>query len=236
MLKTLTITRRELNSYFLSHLAYGAGTLFLLVTGVFYYLIVIGSQQVTLRYVFNNMSVILLFVSPFLTMRMMSEEFKSGTIEALTTVPVTDTQVVLGKFLGGMVFYIILILPTLVYAGILAKVGSPDWGPIITGYIGLLLLGTMFISVGLLMSCLTKDQLIAAEATFVILLILWVIGFAVPESTSALGRVVKYIAIFDHFDTFQKGLIDSRDVVYYLTNTAVFLFLSVKVVESRKWR
>jgi len=236
MTKVPTICVRELKSYFYSPIAYIVMTVFLVISGYFFAVILSHSREATLRYSMQNMPIILLFVTPIITMRLLAEESKTGTMETLMTAPVSDFEVVFGKFLAALGFYVAMLVPTLAYVGFLRWVGRPDYGPIIASYIGLVLMGGLFISIGLFASSLTRNQIVAAMIAFAMLLLFWVLGFAAGRSGTTLSKVIEYIGIFEHFDTFRKGLVDSRDVIYYLSGTAFMLFLTVKVVESRKWR
>lgn len=236
MRKIPILVKREFISYFFSPTAYIILTVFLAISGFFFSNILVLSQEATMRYLLSNIAVILLFISPIITMRLLSEEKKSGTIESLMTDPVTDTDVVLGKFLGAVGFYIILLIPTLAYVIVLKIVGKPDFGPIITGYLGLILLGSVFLSIGIFASSLCKNQIIAAVVSFVVLLFMWIIGFASETSNTAVAKITSYISIFEHFDTFRRGIIDTRDLIYYISTCSLFLFLTVKAVESRKWK
>ena len=227
---------REFSSYFFSPIAYIVLAVFLIISGYFFSVILNFSQEATLRYALGNISIILLFLSPLISMRLLAEEKRSGTMETLMTDPVTDGEVVLGKFLASFCFYLTLLLPTLLYALILKVIGNPDPGPIFTGYLGLVLMGSVFLAVGLLASSFTDNQMIAAVVSFVTLLLFWVIDWSAGGSSTTLAKVLSYLGIFRHFDSFSKGIIDTRDIIYYLSTTALFLSLTVRVVEARRWR
>ncbi|RLF30465.1 MAG: ABC transporter permease, partial [Thermoplasmata archaeon] len=225
-----------LNAYFLSPIAYIVMTVFLFLSGIFFFAGLVRTQEAYMRGVFLNMGIILLFISPAISMRLLAEEARSGTIETLMTAPVTDFQAVFGKYLASLGFYIFLLIPTIAYPIMLSFVGNPDWGPVISGYIGLILVGCFYMAVGILASSLTKNQIVAAIVGFVILLVFWLIDIISARGSGAVHEVLQYVTLFYHLDTFVKGLIDSRDVVYYLSMSAFFLFLTVRSVESRKWR
>lgn len=227
---------RELLSQFCSPIAYAALAVFLLLGGYFFSIILNATQEASLRYAFSNLSVTLLFLAPILTMRLLSEEKKNGTFETLMTAPMTEWDVVLAKFLGGWILYLFIVAPTVLYALILRVYGHPDLGPIVTGYIGLVLMGGLFTAMGLFASSLTSNQIIAAVISFLLLLGSWVLGFATEDTTSAAGKLLGYLSLFEHYDTFRRGILDSRDVVFYVSSTALFLFLTVRVLESRRWR
>jgi ABC-2 type transport system permease protein len=234
-----TICWRELKAYFVSPIAYGAGALFLLINGFLFSLIVTGSQEASLRGVMQNMMFILLLFAPALTMKLIADEQRMGTIELLLTAPVRDWQIILGKYFGSLITYLVILLgPTLYYVALLAIFGKPDYGPIITGYIGILLLGASFLAVGLFSSSLTQNQIIAYFAGLVILLLLWVAdaGNSPLGLSGPIGDALAYIAIPRHFDDFFRGVVDTRDIVYSLSVVTVSLFLATQVLQSRRWR
>jgi len=232
----LTLFRRELNASFLSPMAYVAATFFLFISGLFFYKILEVTREVTLRYALDSVSFFLMCVTPLVTMRLLAEERKSGTMETLMTAPVTDVQVVLGKFLGAMGFIVAILAPTGVYVVALSFVGEPDYGAIISAYLGMLLMGALFVSIGLFVSSLTSNQIVAAIVTFISLICLWIAGGFSIGTSGHLNAFLDYVGLLNHLQAFSKGIIDTRDVVYYLTLTAYFLFLSVRSLETRKWR
>ncbi|MCD5402054.1 ABC transporter permease [candidate division NPL-UPA2 bacterium] len=231
MRKIPTLFYREFRSMFFSPIAYIVLTLFLVVSGYFFSMVLHFTREASLRFTLHNMAFVLLFISPMLTMRLLAEERKSGTIETLMTDPVTDMEVVLSKFFAVLSFYLIILAPTLLYVVILKLIGNPDFGPILSGYLGLILIGCVFLSIGLFASSLTKNQIVSAVISLVILLLLWVIGWA-----SDISKVAGYLSLFEHFEDFRKGVIDTRNIIYYLSTCVLFLFLTVRVVEARKWR
>jgi ABC-2 type transport system permease protein len=183
-----------------------------------------------------NATVILLFVFPLITMRTYAEEKRSGTIELLLTSPLTDLQIILGKFLGAMLLYAAMLGVTLIHVGLLFLYGSPEWKPILTGYLGLLLMGGCFLSVGLLISSLTRNQIVAAMATFGVFLMLWVINWIGSFVGPTSQAVLQHLSITEHFDDFAKGIIDTKHLVYYFSFIAFGLFLTMKSVDSERWR
>lgn len=231
-----TVFRREMNAYFLSPVAYVVIVVFLVVSGYFFQQALFITNEASLRYSLAISQFIFSILTPVITMRLLAEESKTGTIETLMTAPVTDLEVVLGKFLSAWGLYGVMLAPTLIYIALLSWVGSPDIGPVISSYIGLMLMGAMFVSIGLLVSSLTKNQIVAAVIGIVSLMLLWVVGYYVAGGEGWFSEVLKYIGTFGHWDTFTKGLVDTRDVVYYVSLTALFIFITVRVVESRKWR
>jgi ABC-2 type transport system permease protein len=181
-------------------------------------------------------TVVVLFLLPMVTMRTYAEEKRSGTIELLLTSPVTDFQIVMGKFLGAMALYGGMLAVTLIHFGILFIYGRPEWKPILTAYLGLLLFGGCFISVGLFISSLSKNQIVAGASTFAVFLLLWVITW-IGSFTGPIGdKLTAYLSIVDHFDDFTKGVIDTTHLVYYLSFITFGLFLTAKSVDSERWR
>jgi ABC-2 type transport system permease protein len=233
-----TITRRELKAYFASPVAYVVSALFLVAMGYLFALILQISRDASLRGLFQNMIFILLLLAPALTMRLLAEEQRMGTIELLLTSPVHDWQVVVGKFLGSLILYTVMLLgPTLYYVLILHVFGPPDYGPIATGYLGVLLLGASFLSVGVFTSALTQNQVIAYFAGLVILILLWIADAASNlAGTGAIADVLNYVAITRHYDDFFRGVVDTTDIVYSLSMIAVSLFAATQLLQMRRWR
>jgi ABC-2 type transport system permease protein len=185
---------------------------------------------------FLNVSVILLFTLPLVTMRTYSEEKRSGTIELLLTSPLTDMQIILGKFLGTLALYGAMLLVTVLYIALLFWFGRPEVKPILAGYLGLLLLGGCFLSIGLFISSLTKNQIVAAVITFVTFLMLWVIDWMASDATVTTATVLRYLSITGHFEDFSKGIIDTKHVIYYLSLITFGLFLTAKAVDTERWK
>jgi ABC-2 type transport system permease protein len=171
-----------------------------------------------------------------ITMRTYSEEKRSGTIELLLTSPVTDTEIILGKFLGVLGLYATMLAITLVHVAILFICGSPAWKPVLTGYLGLFLMGGSFLSVGLLISSLTKNQIVAGIATFSVVLMLWVINWMGSFVGPTAQAVLAHLSITDHLDDFARGVLDTKHLVYYVSFIAFGLFLTAKAVDSERWR
>jgi ABC-2 type transport system permease protein len=236
--KVLLLTRREISSYFVSPIAYVAMALFLVVSGFFFALADFRpGAPAAMRSIFEIMMVILVFVLPIVTMRSLSEERRSGTIESLLTAPVTDTQVVLAKFLGSWLFYLAMLAPTVLYVLLLATFGNPEYGPVASGYLGLALLGAMYVAVGLFASSLTSNQVIAAVTGFVILIVLAMLAPWIATVAPAPWRtIVSTASVRTHYTDFSQGVVDLAHVVYFVVVTAYALFLTVKVLESRRWR
>lgn len=236
MTSTGTIFQREINAYFLSPVAYVVIAVFMVFSGYFFSIMLGLTQETTLRYSLAYTQFILSILTPVITMRLLAEESKTGTIEPLMTAPVTDFEVVFGKFLASWALYNIMIAPTAFYIIFLAWVGSPDYGAIVASYIGLILMGGLFVSIGLLVSALTKNQIVAAVIGIVALLILLVIGLASAGNEGWFYHCMRYIGTYDHWETFTKGIVDTRDVVYYVSFTALLIFIAIRIVESRRWR
>ena len=258
MRNILTMIRKELNAYFRSPIAYIVLAVFAVIFGYFFVSILsifvrqsmMASQyaemygqpmhmninEMVIRPLLMNVSVISLFLVPMITMRMFAEEKRTGTIELLMTSPITDIPLILGKFFAALLLYCALLAVTFVPMMILFHYGNPDWKPMVSGYLGLLLLGGCFMSIGGFLSTLTKNQLVAGMLTFGVFLMLWVIDWAAEYAPGVIGQVASYLAMTTHLDNFAKGVIDLRDTVYYLSVTGLALFLTVRSVESVRWR
>jgi ABC-2 type transport system permease protein len=246
------IAQRELRSYFASPMAYIVIGFFLLPFGVFFYLYLqsfvkqslqmaqyggaMNINQQVIRYVLQNASVIILFIMPMITMRTYSEEKRSGTIELLLTSPVSDLEIILGKFFGALGLYAAMLAVTLLYMGLLFVYGNPEWRPLVAGYLGLLLMGGAFVSIGLLISSTTQNQIVAGVVTFVVFLLLWIIGWFADSAGPTIGPITSYLSITEHFDDFSKGIIDTKHVIYYLSLITFGLFLTSKSVDTERWR
>ncbi len=189
-----------------------------------------------LRPLFSNISVILLLLMPLVTMRLFAEERRSGTIELLLTYPVRDGAVLIGKYLAGLTLYAIMLALTLFYPLLVAYFARVEWGPLATGYLGLLLMGATFLGVGIFASSLTENQIVASIITFGVLLIFWVIGWSSDYLGGTWGRVLSHLSLIEHFDSFAKGVLDTRDVLYYVDFTIVALFLTLRSLEARRWK
>ena len=242
----LAIMDREIRAYFFSPLAYIVAAFLLLVNGMVFLLIVsfLNNPQAgfgaPLELFFGQTIyfwLVLLFVAPVLTMRLLSEERRSGTIEVLMTAPINEAQVVVGKYLAALIFYCFLWLPTLTYAGIVAYYSEVDWGPVAAGYLGVFGVGAFFLSVGLFASALTRSQLVAAILTFALLIPLFTFGLLENLfNDPTLKQAFSYLNLWQHMEEFSKGIVDTRHLVYYLSATVLFIFLSAKALEAKKWR
>jgi ABC-2 type transport system permease protein len=247
------IAGKELRSYFGSPVAWILMGFFALVFGYFFqvyldYFVRQGMQSQfgpppmrnvnndMIRPLLGNASVLILFLLPMITMRTYSEEKRSGTIELLLTSPVTDLEITVGKFLGAVGVYAALLAVTLIHVLVLFGLGDPEWKPILTGYLGLLLLGSCFISVGLFISSTTKNQVVAGAVTFVVALMFWIINWAAESFGPTVGAVLNYLSVTQHFDDFSKGVLDTKHVVFYLSFITFGLFLTLKSVDTERWR
>jgi ABC-2 type transport system permease protein len=246
MRKFGAVVRRELIAYFSSPLAYIVLTAFLLLQGALFYLIVaymtkpgVSTMEI-LRTFYGGTFFYWFFlvVVPLITMRLVAEERRSGTIEVLLTAPVTETQVILGKFVSAWIFYLALWLPTIVYVLLLRRHTDIDWGPVAASYIGVVLIGGLFIALGLYASTLSRNQIIAAVIAFTGLFVL----FALPlleglvSTSPRVAAVIRHADLWEQMSTYARGIIDTRHVVYALSVTGVFLFLATKSLEVNKWR
>jgi ABC-2 type transport system permease protein len=251
----IAIAQKELKSYFSSPIAYITIGFFALLYGYFYIAILayfvrqsmqmnqfqggpqaLNINQVLIRQLLQNVTILILFIMPMITMRTYSEEKRSGTIELLLTSPLTDFQIILGKFLGALALWATMLAVSLIHIGLLFVYGNPEWKPIATAYLGLLLLGGCFISVGLFISSLTKNQIVAGMVTFGVFLFLWVITWIGSFSGPTIDGLTQYLSIIDHYDDFGKGVLDTTHLIYYVSFITFGLFLTAKSVDSERWR
>jgi len=232
------IARRELSSYFYSPIAYVAMTLFLLASGFSFIDDFQPGQPAAMRSIFDWMVWLLVFITPVLCMGLLAAEWSSGTVETLMTAPVGETDVVIGKFLGSLGFFLVLILPTLLYVVMLRLYARPDYGPIFSGYLGIVLVGCLFISVGLFCSSLTRSQVVAAVTAAAILFVITIVPWWARNKTTLTGfwRTAADQGVLSRYGDFSRGIIDTGHVVFFIAATLVFLFLTVKVMESRRWK
>lgn len=258
MRNTLYIFKKELKSYFASPVAYVVLAMFMLITGYLFYGLfayfstlsfqsqvdpsiakqenLLNVTEGVIRPLFGIISMIMLIMMPLLTMRLFAEEKKSGTMELLLTYPVKDTEVLLGKFLACVGVLAVMLGLSLLFPILVMAYGEPETGPIITGYIGLLLLGSSFIAFGIFASSLTENQIIAATISFGILFIFWMLQMSAAFVGPALAGFLNYISITHHIEAFAKGVVDTEDLIYYLMLIFLFLFLTLRMLESKRWR
>jgi ABC-2 type transport system permease protein len=256
-----TIAARELRSYLSSPIAWTVISLFLLLFGGFFWIFLVdfaststqiyqymgdpayeemlGDVNITgwvLRPLFGNTQILFLLLVPALTMRLFSEEKKQGTYEFLLTSPLTVAQLVAGKYLAALAMIVILLLCSAVFPATLYLVSSPETPAVLTGYLGLLLIGAAFVAVGTFASSITENQIIAAVLTFAILLFFWIISWAATVVGGPMAELMTYISFLDHFEDFTKGVLDTRHLVYYLSFIAFFLLLAGRAVEAVRWK
>src|SRR5881396_3123946 len=258
MRNILAIVERELRAYFISPIAYVVLTIFVFLSGIFFRTILAQVMQMALisqmqaqqfgprpmdmpgmisRSFLSTMSVILLFMIPMITMGLFSEEKRRGTIELLLTAPLTDLQVVIGKFLAAGTFFILLLLSTWVPMSVLYLYGSPASGPILTAYLGLLLYGLALIAIGLFISTLTENQIIAAVLSFGTIMVLWLVDVLANNADSTTGKaVLTYLSIISHLDDFMKGVLSTSHIIFYMSLMLVALFLTYRSIDSLRWR
>jgi ABC-2 type transport system permease protein len=193
-------------------------------------------NEYVIRPLLSNVSVIGLFFIPMITMRLFAEEKRSGTIELLATSPIRDTEVIIGKWLAALILYMVMLAFSAVNFAFLFKYGNPDWRPLAIGYLGLLLQAGGLLAVGTFISTLTKNQIIAGAATFGVCLMLWVMEWVAGYETAAWARVLAYLSVITHFESFAKDVLDSKDALYYVSLIFLGLFLTSRSMESLRWR
>jgi ABC-2 type transport system permease protein len=239
----LTIAKREFRSYFDSPLAYVVICLSFLALGLFFFMYRGGfwqADRATLQSMFEyapyGLSVL---VVPVVTMRLMAEEKRSGTLEMLITLPVKDSDVILGKYLGALGLVLTLVLATLIYPMVMFKwpwsLGPLDSGPVFSGYLGLVLFSAAAVAIGLLVSSLTDSQAVAFFITFFVLVVLWFLAPVAEDMPGTLGNALSYVSFQSRLDGFTRGLVDTRDVVFFLSVTALALVITFRALERRKW-
>ena len=235
MKKTVPIFRRELSAYFFSPMAYIVISVFLLITGWFFTSELFLSNSSSLRNVFEIITFIFIFFIPAFTMRLLSEERKSGTIELLVTMPVSDLEIGRGKYFAGLGLLIVALFFSLPYAFTLMVLGQPDIGMLISGYLGLVLLGASYVSIGVFASTVSKNQVVAFIIAFTIIFTLWLIDKFLIIMPVYLVPMLQFLSIDYHFNNIARGVIDSRDLLYYLSLIVFMLSLSKLSLERRKW-
>lgn len=260
MKNAFTIAARELRSFFVSPVAYVVLTGFLLLSGWFFYNLIArfsymlsiyqGAQQgqealerlnlndYVISPLLHNLSIVLVILVPVITMRTFAEEKRLGTFELLFTSPLRVGEIVAGKFLGAFVFLLVMLGLTIIFPAILMIYGNPapEMQVILSGYLGLLLLGTSFVAIGLLCSSVTENQIIAAVSSLVALLLLYVIGWPAETAGPTLGAILRHLSVIEHFGELVRGVIDSKALVYFASVVTVSLFLTHRAVESLRWR
>ena len=238
MKNTMLIARREFRVYLTSPMAYIVACVFLVLVGalfVWYLNDTDYADTSIIGYLDVWGNLVLMLFAAALAMRLIAEEKKLGTWELLLTAPIRDTEVVLGKFLGSLGILFSMLALTLYFPILLWIFGDPDTGPIITSYLGLFLLGAASLSIGLFASSVTSNQIVAAVIAGGMLAILYFIGAAGDNLSGAVGDILSYISLSSHFPDFVNGIIDTGAIVYYLSVTALFLFLAIRSIETSRW-
>ncbi|HET6279448.1 MAG TPA: ABC transporter permease subunit [Polyangia bacterium] len=232
----LVISKREIRTYFNSPVAYIVVTVFTIITGYLFFTQLFIEKQAEMRGLFNVMPLLFMFLIPAITMRLVAEEKGSGTLELLITMPVRDWEVILGKFLAALALLCTSLALTLVFAITVKGLGPIDTGPALGGYFGLVLMGGAYAAIGVMASAFTRNQIVAFIVSFAICFALYLLGRIsqfVPES---LQPILAFLSIDGHFENITRGVIDSRDVIYYLSVIGVCLLLATTALESRKWK
>ena len=240
MKNAFTIFKKELRSYFSSPIGFVFIIFYLLVSNAFFFFVqdFFKQGQVSMRGYFAAMPWVFLFFVPAISMRLWAEEKKMGTVELLLTMPIKEWEVVFGKFLAAFAFLAITLLFSLTIPVSLAYLGKPDFGVILGSYVGALFLGSAYLAIGLYISSLTENQVVAFIISLAVIFVLLLIGIA-PVWLNALGAIVsvcEYVSLLSHFNNVTRGVIDSRDVIYYASVIVLFLYLNIKNIEARKWR
>ncbi len=237
MRNTLTIAGKELRSYFTSPMAYVLAVFYLGITGYIFILVFLlmpQAQTEHIRDLIGSMLFLTLVIMPMLTMGLFAQEMASGTMELLMTRPVRDWEVVVGKFLGAMGLFTSVIIMSLIYPAILATMAKVDWVMILTGYLGLVLVGAAFVALGIFASSLTSNQIAAAILAVFMLLFFWLIGTLSYSVSQSLGDVFKHLSVLENYQDFSKGIIDTKNIIYFLSLIFVSLFLAVRTIENRR--
>jgi ABC-2 type transport system permease protein len=245
---------KELRSYFASPIAYLLLAMFAIVFGFFFwnalgYFVYAGMEaqmrgamfplnvnEQVIRPLVSNVSVIGLFLIPMISMRLFAEEKRSGTIELLATSPIRDSEVIVGKWLAALILYGAMLSLTAINFAWLFRYGNPDWKPLLVAYLGLLLQAGALLAIGTFISTLTRNQIIAGGATFGICLLLWVLEWVSGYDSATYARVMAYLSVLTHFESFAKGLLSIKDAVYYVSAILLGLFLTARSMESLRWR
>ncbi len=252
------IFKKDLKSYFNSFIAYAVIAIFLATTGYLFFNLLasfsvlsfqaqanpmvakqynmLNVNESVVRPLFGNISMVMLLMLPLLTMKLLADEKKSGTMELLLTYPVNDVEVVLGKFLACLTVFVAMLASTITYPILLINLGEPEVIPIITGYCGLFLLGAAFISLGIFTSSLTENQIIAGSLSIGMLFCFWLMSYSVMFVSPSIGQIISYLAINEHLASMAKGVVDTEDIIYFLAFTLLFLFLALRSLESKRWR
>lgn len=231
----MPIFRREVRSYFNSPVAYVVIIVFLSIVGWFFTNTMFLMNIASMRVMFELIPIVFLFFVPAITMRLLAEERKSGTLELLTTKPVRDVEIILGKFLAAWALMGATLAPTLLYVIVIGSIGELDPGPVITGYLGLLLMGGVYIALGILASSLTENQIVAFITSFLMVLALFMLDKVLMYVPGTFAGTLEYLGIDHHFGNIARGVIDSRNIIYFLSLLGFSLYLATVSLERRKW-
>jgi ABC-2 type transport system permease protein len=259
--KAWILTQKELKQFFVSPIAYVVMMIFLTLSGYFFYIYMVqfslqyknyknmvqfyknpeiltqfNLNQMVIAPALYNMMFVFLFILPLVMMRSFSEEMKQKTDQLLITSPITSGELIMGKFFGSFLFIMIMILPTTAYQGLLFYYSSPELGPVLTGYLGIMLYAAAGVSIGLFASSLTENQIIAAVISFVILLFMFVINMGAVTEGSWVYKILQYISVSDHIRNPLQGVLDTKDFVYFGSLIFLFLFMTKRSLESKGWR
>ena len=248
------ICQKEIRSYFVSPIAYLLLAMYSLIFGFFFwnmlgYFVMMGMEsqmrgqpmpmnvnEQVIRPLLSNVGVIGLFLIPIITMRLFAEEKRTGTIELLVTSPIRDIEIILGKWLAALLMYCSMLAFTALNLIFIFRYGNPDWKPVAIGYLGMILQAGALLAIGTFISTLTKNQIIAAAVTFVVCLLLWVLDWSAGFETATWAKILSYLSITRHSESFSKGLLDTKDVIFYLSAITLGLFLTSRAMESLRWR
>ncbi|MEW6351408.1 MAG: ABC transporter permease subunit [Thermodesulfobacteriota bacterium] len=249
------VFHKEVANFFVSPIAYVVAVMFLVISGFFFWSNIslmsfysmkaaqnpMLAERITMtnfvtRPLIQNMAIVLLFVIPLLTMRLFAEERRSGCIELLLTYPISDTGILVGKFLATLLLFLAMMAGTCTYPLIMASLGSPDWGPLVSGVLGLFLMAAGFVALGMFISSLTENQIVAGAITFGTALMFWVMSWIATFTGETTAEVIRQFSLLEHLDTFTKGVISLSDVTYFVWFTAFFLFLTLRSLEANRWR
>ncbi|MFW6160914.1 MAG: ABC transporter permease [Acidobacteriota bacterium] len=249
------VCKKEIKTYFTSPIAYVVITVFLVLVGFFFYSLMwwfnsqslqmsqnpyyfqqLNINQMVYSPLFHNISIILLLMIPLLSMRLFAEEKKIKTDELLYTSPVSVNQIILGKYLASLTVLLVMLLLTGILSIFTFVYGNPEFAPILNGYLGLFLMGAGFMSMGIFFSSLTENQIVAAILTFGALLLFWVLNWTSYSASGIWKEVLNYLSFFQHFDDMTQGILDTSDLVYYMSVIFLGLFLTHSVIQSRRWR
>jgi len=254
MRNVFLVCRKELNSYFASPIAYLLMAFFGLMIGFVFYtatrdmvrmsfmaqmqgqMMPQNVNDAIIKPLLGLASTVALFLIPMITMRTFAEEKRTGTIELLMTSPVRDTEIILGKWLGAMLLYLCVLAMSMINLALLFAWGKPDLKPVLVAYLGLILQGGCLLAIGVFISTTTRNQIVAGGVTFFVCLILWLLSWFTAFDSSSTAQVINYLSIVTHFENFSKGVIDTKDVVFYLSMIFFSLFITHRAMESLRWR